>query len=67
MDNFLSLFLDYYDGVIDVKNHGDGSRDTEYIMAYVYCTFQKSKYVHCTLYNGFFFISEKERQLLLSQ
>ena len=28
-----------------MRNHGDGKQDTEYIMAYVYCTFQKSKYV----------------------
>ena len=33
-----------------MKTHGDGTRDTEYnIMAYVYCTFQESKYVHCTV------------------
>ena len=30
---------------IDMKKHGDGTRDTEYIMAYVYCTFPQSKYV----------------------
>ena len=64
-----------------MKNHGDGSRDTEYIMAYVYCTFPQSKYVFLytvqsllkatamgfPLLFAIAFMSEKERQLLLSQ